>query len=588
MSDTCRNFRALAISLLLSASAATSAAELPHGVAAGEVTPRSAVLWARAGVPGLLRFELSQSPDFSRSSRFARQITDATVPGKVWVSDLAPAQRYYYRATDALGNRSSGTFRTAPAICADSGVHFGLAGDWRAELAPYPAIRNVAGRGLDFFILGGDTIYAENYSVPSDPTAANLGQYRQRYIETLSPAFGLNTWVDVRSSTPVMAMIDDHEVVNDFAGGASPASDALRFDQTGRFINETQRYRDGIQAFRDYMPVLETAYGETGDPRTAGKPRLYRTRIDGNAAITILLDNRSFRDEELPAVANVSDPQQVGAFLAGSFNPARTMLGNVQLRRLLGDLQRAEAAGIVWKFVFTPEPIENLGVLAASDRFEGYAAERSMILDFIRTHSIRNVVFLTADIHGTVVNNLTYQTAPFTAQIPVNSWEISAPSVAFDEPFGQTVVELATALGLVSAPQKAFYDLLPIAPSESPALTNKDAFLRLLVDQQLAQLGYDPLGLVNSPIDATLLQGGYVAAHTYGWIEFAVNPATKELHVTTHGIPPYNYADLHSPAGNVTAREPSIQNEFTVRADLSNSGASTARAAVCRQIADEG
>ena len=40
------------------------------------------------------------------------------------------------------------------------GLRFGVAGDWRGELAPYPAISNVAGRNLDFFVEHGDTIYA--------------------------------------------------------------------------------------------------------------------------------------------------------------------------------------------------------------------------------------------------------------------------------------------------------------------------------------------------------------------------------------------------------------------------------------------
>jgi PhoD-like phosphatase len=38
------------------------------------------------------------------------------------------------------------------------------------------------------------------------------------------------------------------------------------------------------------------------------------------------------------------------------------------------------------------------------DRGEGYAAERKEILDFIRSHRIENVVFLTTDIHANLIN----------------------------------------------------------------------------------------------------------------------------------------------------------------------------------------
>ncbi len=48
--------------------------------------------------------------------------------------------------------------------------------------------------------------------------------------------------------------------------------------------------------------------------------------------------------------------------------------------------------------MLTPEPIQNLGVLIAEDRFEGYAAERTQILKFINDQHIDNVVFVTADI----------------------------------------------------------------------------------------------------------------------------------------------------------------------------------------------
>ena len=65
--------------------------------------------------------------------------------------------------------RSPENSRTAPALCDETGLRFGVSGDWRGELAPYPAIRNIQQRDLDFFVLHGDTIYAENYSLPGTP-----------------------------------------------------------------------------------------------------------------------------------------------------------------------------------------------------------------------------------------------------------------------------------------------------------------------------------------------------------------------------------------------------------------------------------
>jgi alkaline phosphatase D len=535
------------------------AAELPNGVAAGDVTDGSGVLWARTDSVGRVRFEISDRADLKGAKKYNVTVSDTTVPAKVVVDGLDPAMTYYYRATDAAGNSSTGRFRTSPSECSNAAVRFGVSGDWRGELAPYPSIRNAPQRNLDFFVEHGDTIYAERYSGPQEPTAATLPEYRARHNEVMSERFGLNTWRDLRGSTAILATIDDHEVVNDFAGGAPPSSNPADFDQTGAYINETERYKAGLQAFQEYMPIENRRYGQTGDPRTAKKPKLFRSRTYGNAAAVIVLDNRSFRDTGL-VPANLANPSDVGRFLFQSFDPSRTMLGAAQLAELKEKLLRAQQQGVVWKFVLTPEPVQNLGVLAASDRFEGYAAERTQILKFIEDQQIDNVVFVTADIHGTLVNNLTYQTAPFQPQVPTGAFEISTGAVAFEEPFGPTVADLAAQLGFISPAQKAFYDSLPAFPG-----LGKDNFIEGLVNGQTAPLGYDPVGLTNSPIQVTNSVGGYVATHVYGWTEFNVDRDSKALTVTTYGIPSYSYDQLQANTAAVVGQQPAVWQTFSVQ-----------------------
>jgi hypothetical protein len=76
--------------------------------------------------------------------------------------------------------------------------------------------------------------------------------------------------------------------------------------------------------------------------------------------------------------------------------------------------------------------------------------------------------------------------------------------------------------------------------------------------------GYDPIGLENSPIDATLLQGEYIAAHTYGWTEFEIAPETGQLIVTTYGVEPYTEADLLANPDPILNAEPFIVSQFQV------------------------
>ena len=560
-SNSCSKMVAAAVAAAFLAAGfagSTWAAELPNGVAAGDVTENSGVLWARTDTAGRVRFEISDRADLKGARKYNVTVSDTTVPAKVLVDGLSPTTAYFYRATDSAGNTSAGKFRTAPKACTNTALRFGVSGDWRGELAPYPSIRNAPARNLDFFVENGDTIYAERYSGPQEPAARTLSEYRARHDEVMSDRYGLNTWRDLRGSTAILATIDDHEVVNDFAGGAPPSSNTADFDQTGAYINETARYKAGLQAFHDYMPIQERRYPNTGDARTAHKPKLFRSRTYGNAAAVIVLDNRSFRDTELPP-ADLSNPADIGRFLYQAFDPSRTMLGAAQLEDLKKSLVQAQERGVVWKFILTPEPVQNLGVLLASDRFEGYAAERTAILKFIADQHIDNVVFVTADIHGTLVNNLTYQLGPFQPQLASGAFEVVTGAVAFEEPFGPTVAAIAAELGFISPLQKAYYDSLPAYPG-----LGKDNFIEQLVNGQIVPLGYDPIGLINSNIQVLSSSGGYVATHVYGWTEFDIDRDSKALTITTYGIDSYTYEDLQSNRAAVIDRQPMVWQRFSV------------------------
>lgn len=552
---------------------------LPNGVASGDTTQTSTVLWTRSTLIGEVTFEYSTDPDFSTIIGSATAtVTDPLQPVKVQIKDLNPETDYYYRVTDAAEVKLGGQFTTASELGNQTGLVFGVSGDWRGELSPYPAISNADDRNLDFFVEHGDTIYADFESpvLPGVEQAETLEEYRLKHSEVYGDRSGLNTWSDLRASTSILATIDDHEVINDFAGGAPAASDP-RFDTSKGLVNDTQLYENGLQAFQEYNPLRDEFYTE-GDARTVGERQLYRSNTYGNDAATFVLDARSFRDAELPGVTNPADPTQVGAFLARSFDidpltgqptPQRTLLGQQQLTDLKNDLLAADNNGVTWKFVMVPEPIQNLGVVGASDRFEGYAAERTDLLKFVDDNNIDNVVFVAADIHGTLVNNLTYQVGPGQEQIATNAFEVTTGAVAFDAPLGPTIVDIATLTGLIDPTTRAFYDSLPVANDADSAINDKDDFLKDLINRQIAPLGYDSLGLDGAAqIDATLLQGDYQATQTYGWTEFDIDELTQNLTVTTYGIDPYSEAELLANPNDITSRTPSIVSQFEVNPNL--------------------
>src|SRR5262245_5138185 len=549
---------------------AASTSDFPDGISACDGAQTSAVVWRRAVETGALTFEISTDPLLQHVVKTRKVVvTDPTVPVKVEFDNLKPGQDYYYRATDASGDVIEGHFETAAPLGTHVGFNFGVVGDWRAGIAPYVAIKNAAALDLDLLVKLGDTIYADFGPAPAN----TLEEFRLKHADVYSDHLGANYFAHLQATTSVLAVIDDADVRNDFAGGAPPSTDPLgRFaGQGGDFINETPLYAKGLQAFTEYNAIENRTYSGTGNDRFDGAPDLYRYNTYGSDAAVIMLDARSFRDREAPSPTNPLDPAQVSQFLNVAFDPSRTMLGDVQFERLEQDLLDARDNGVTWKFVMLPEPIQNFGpFLGAGDHYEGYAAERNALLKFIDENHVENVVFVSADLHWLSVNNLTYQDSLGGPQIASSAFEVVVPAVA-PPPLGAPLIPAAAAaLGLVPPSFLTAYNLAPIAPDPDNVLNDKDDFVEFVLNKVIDAFGYDPIGLNNNlpaaagMIDATLLQGDYFATHDYGWTDFNIDPTTGELLVPTYGVPAYTEADLVSHPGTVLGLNPAIISQFEV------------------------
>jgi alkaline phosphatase D len=386
-----------------------------HGVASGDVTSTSAILWTRvdrrtsvkvevwdnAGLTGPKAFQQTE-PQTSAGSDFTVKI-DAT--------GLTPDTTYYYRfrhGDEAGGSVSPvGTFTTAPEPGAPANVTFTYTGDSDGtRVGGNPAFNNFevlnAARleNADFFVYLGDTIYSDS-SFRASP-ATTLDEYQAAYRENRT----YPNLTNLLQSTSTYAQQDDHEVVNDYDG------------QTV----DPNRYAAGIGAFLDYMPLRES--GLISDPTCAGAP-LFRAFHWGSDADVIIPDERSCRSADvaaacggdlaptLPAPFRVAfglPPSPPAGCLPAINDPTRTVLGPVQKQAFENALSSSTAR---FKFVINEYPIQQFWALPY-DRWEGYAAERNEILDFIHdpdnnpgtNDSIDNVVFLTTDIHATIVNEV--------------------------------------------------------------------------------------------------------------------------------------------------------------------------------------
>jgi phosphodiesterase/alkaline phosphatase D-like protein len=541
-------------------------AAFPDGVSSGDVTQTSAVVWTRAIEPGRVVFQIATDASFAHIVDSERAVvSDPLVPVKVEFDHLKPGQHYFYRAIDASGDTMGGSFATADEIGTHHGFNFGIVADQHGEAAPFPAIKNAVTADLDLVVKLGDTIYA---GFPSSlPPATTLDEFRLKHDAVYSTHLGFDFLADLQAVTPVLSMIDDAEVRNNFAGGAG---------KPGAFFNETPLYQNGLQAFKEYNAIEDRTYSGTGEDRFDGKPDLYRYHTYGSDAAIIMVDARSFRDAELPVPANPFSPTDVGKFLSDSFDASRTMLGDVQLERLEQDLLDARDKGITWKFVMLGEPIQNFGP-NSGDRYEGYAAERDALLKFIDDNHIENVVFVSADHHLTSVNNLTYQNALGGPQIASSAFEVNTLAAAPPSLPATLLPTAAFQLGLINAQQLALYNSLPNAPDSDSIPNDKDDFVKLLLDNFMTKLGYDPIGLEsNGKIDATLLQGDYFVGHDFGWTDFDIDGATGKLLVTTWGSPAYTDAELAADPTGIIGRDPAVVSQFEVTPTTSQSIIGTA------------
>lgn len=550
---------ALARPAAQTSAASSYSAAFPNGVASGDTTQTSTVLWTRAANPGTVTFETSADSGFGEViDTQTVEVSDSTLPAKVTVEGLEAGTAYYYRVTDADGGSLSGRFKTPAAVGAAVGLRFGVSGDWRGELRPYPAISNVAARELDFFLEHGDTIYADIPSLdfPGEQ-AQTVAEYRIKHNEVFSGRYDINFWADIRSTTSILATIDDHEVTNDFAGGAPVSSDA-RFGGEGEYINQTELYRNGMQVFYEYNPLREEFYEGTGDARVDGRPKLYRYVTYGSDAAVYVIDARSFRDAAVEGTEDILNVEAVSAYAERTFAPDRTFLGRPQLEDLKRDLLDAHSQGITWKFIMLPEPMQHMGWFGGPDRWEGYAPERNEILQFIEDNNIRNVVFVSADVHTTFINDIYIQTEAGGDLIPTHAFEISTGSVAFFPPTGAALVEGAREFGLLSEDRYAEY--------QAASLADKDATLENLFNRFVLGLqGLDDLGFADDTlINVEQTIGGNVIGHSFGWTEFDIAPETQVLTITTYGVPAYDAETAATQSDTVLALQPEALSQLVV------------------------
>jgi alkaline phosphatase D len=378
------------------------------GITAGDVTSDSAVIWARADRISRLFVDWSTNETFRNPTRLPVETVTARTghTGQVVLNGLPQGEEIFYRARfDSVDGLTPGATTTGRLRTAGSGrdVSFVFGGDqcgsgWgidaaRGGLRLFDTMRKT---NPDFLVHLGDRIYADrplnesrilldgsrwnNIITPAKiKVAETLGEYRGNY----SYNFLDTHYRRFSAEVPMMATWDDHEVANNWWPGRNLRR---RFMQRKGYSEPSVDLlaQRGRQAFFDYTPMR----------RQAGNPnQIYRKISYGPLVDTFLLDSRSFRS------ANGANEQR-------QTDADAIMLGARQIEWLKTSLTNSRA---VWKFIGNPLPIAH-ATRKKKARYDKWAnsenglplgreLEMRDILAHIKKHRIRNVVWLSADVH---------------------------------------------------------------------------------------------------------------------------------------------------------------------------------------------
>jgi hypothetical protein len=308
-----------------------------------DAAPKTLRVWRAGAVVG--EVELVHASTVTPSADGFMQVTVDGLCAGTWYSyGLFAGDNDVFTARSLIGE-----VRTAIAEDALEPLTLALAACNGSSL-DWPAMMVTADEYYDMLIHLGDFAYNDG--------AETLVEYRASWREYL----GVEGYKRVLARAGMYVTWDDHEI-----------DDNSNFDRETMDPLELLRRQNAMDAFFEALPI------DAEGPDY----RLWRSFRWGLTAEIIVLDCRY---ERRPSLGQYISPEQM-AFLQD---------------RLLN-------SPCHFKVVMNSVPITNMPVawdIAASDRWEGYPAQRKQVLDHIDAHDIKNVWFLSGDFHVCFVSRL--------------------------------------------------------------------------------------------------------------------------------------------------------------------------------------
>jgi alkaline phosphatase D len=416
----------------------------PQGLASGDPTPSSVIVWVRAvsedGGPHSVHYEVALDDAFTQKVAEGELVVgpESDFTAKLKVTGLASYTTYHYRFVAAGVQSIAGRTKTAPgdddnvsprfafAACQDfNGRYFHA---YEALLAEDPL--------PDFVVHLGDYVYetendprfqdatearrialADGLDIGSDGVAIRAAKTLEDY-RSLYRQFRTDPVLQqVHASIPFLTIWDDHEFADDCWGSHSTHWNEAKGDES-----DPPRRHAANRAWFEYQPA-DVTFDEAASP--PDDLTIYRQFRWGKHVELFLTDQRSYRSDHVvpegpvdTEVAKILPNTSLGSrvfVLKKGFDPkeaaaAPTMLGAKQTSWLTEGLSSSKATWKFWgsetqvaqmtvnlKDYDVPETFKDLFYFS-TDQWDGYRSERRAILEALG--DTENVVVLTGDIHA--------------------------------------------------------------------------------------------------------------------------------------------------------------------------------------------
>jgi alkaline phosphatase D len=358
-----------------------------HGVASGDPTATSVIIWTRVTTTNssaFVNWRVATDTGMRNIVKTGSLLTDASRDFcvKADVTGLSSDRFYYYEFEYNTKMSIRGRTKTAPSS-ATPNVRFAVVSCSNYAEGYFNAYKAIKDRNdIDAVIHLGDYIYefgngeyGSLFNLKPATETLVLSDYRTRYNYYRLDS----TLMRLHQQYPFFNVWDDHESADDsYTNGAGNHTEGAE----GTWVN---RKAASMKAYHEWLPTRNNS---------TANDIIYRSVRYGNLSELFFLDTR-LKERDKQYSVNLPSYLQ---------NQQRKLIGPTQLNWFSTAVTNTPSQ---WKIVAQQvmmAPVRLAGIPANMDQWDGYAGERNRMFDVLRTKN--NIVVLTGDIHTSWASEL--------------------------------------------------------------------------------------------------------------------------------------------------------------------------------------